>query len=226
MASCAAKDENLPLVKKEFKAYVQKTFDDPKSLKEIVEIAPHDTISIESIRALINITHEGIEQYRDLWKLTDSVRTEKMQAELKGPKPKRQPSYSEAIQGAMLVNEAQSLVVKTADAKIALYLAEARLKEMEEGLVYHPAVYVYEIKYRNQHNDGLKLESAYAYIDSLAGFKAIIPEKNDSGLISEDYYSVFKQSKECLIASNKVQSLYEQQKEKWDELMEFTQRFR
>lgn len=226
IVSCGPKDKNVSIVKKEFKAYVQKTFDDPSSLNEIVDITPHDTISLESIKSLINITNEGIEQYRELWQLKDSLSTEQMQSVLNGPKPKRQPSYSEAFQGAMLVNECQSLVRKTLDAKMTLYAAQSRLTDMDSALVYHPAVYVYEVKYRNQYSDGLKLESAYAYIDSLAGFKVIIPEKNDVDIISDDYYSVFKQSKECLIASKKVEELYEQQQEKWDELMEFTQRFR
>ena len=54
-ASCGPKDKNVPIVNKAFKAYVQKTFDDPNSLKEIVEIVPHDTISMESIKALVKL---------------------------------------------------------------------------------------------------------------------------------------------------------------------------
>ena len=36
--ACGPKDKNIALVKKEFQSYVQKNFDDPKMLKEIVEI--------------------------------------------------------------------------------------------------------------------------------------------------------------------------------------------
>lgn len=224
-ASCGPKDKNVPIVNKAFKAYVQKTFDDPNSLKEIVEIVPHDTISMESIKALVKITNDGIEQYRELWRLKDSVNTEQMQAVLKGPKPKRQPTYSESLKGNMLINEGYSLTVKIVEAKIALYPLQSRLNELGDRLVYHPAIYVYEVKYRNQYSDGLKLESAYAYIDSLAGFKVILPKKDDSEIISEDYHSVFKLSKECLIALNTVQELYEKQRNNWDELMELTKRF-
>lgn len=224
--SCAPKDKNLSIVRKEFKTYVQKTFNDPNSLKEIVEITPHDTISLESIRALINITNDGIEQFRGLWELTDSLNTARIQADLNGPKPKRQPSYSESVQGAMLINDVQSLMRRAVEAKIALISTQLRLKELEAGLEYHPAIYVYEVKYRNQQKDGLKLESAFAYIDSLAGFKVIIPELNHSDIISNDYYNAFKLSNECLNASNKVQEIYEKQKVKLDELMEFTQRFK
>ena len=226
--SCSPKDKNISLVKKEFNAYVQRTFDDPGSLREIVEISPYDTISRESIRGLINISNEGIEQYKELWHLKDSLNSEQMQSILKEPTPKRQPTYSEAVHGSLLINECKSFDYKKAEAKIELYSLQSRLlEELDKGLVYHPAIYVYEIKYRNLLKDGLKLESAYAYIDSLAGFKAILPEKNyNTSIISEDYYNVFQKCKECLIATDKIQELYEKQKEKWDELIEFTQRFR
>ena len=115
---------------------------------------------------------------------------------------------------------------RAVEAKIALISTQLRLKELEAGLEYHPAIYVYEVKYRNQQKDGLKLESAFAYIDSLAGFKVIIPELNHSDIISNDYYNAFKLSNECLNASNKVQEIYEIQKVNLDELKEFTQRFK
>ena len=225
IASCGSNDKNVPLVKKEFKTYVLKTFDDPSSFQEIVEIAPCDTISLESIKRLAKLTNEGIEQYRGMWKLKDSVRMEQMQAILNGPKPKRQPTYSEAVRGSMIIDEINSILSKTANATISLYNSQARLNKLDSSLVYHPAIYVYEIKYRNQKQDGLKLESAYAYIDSLAGFKTIVPQKNDSGIISDDYYKVFIQSKECLIATNKVQELYEKKDEKTNELLEYTKQF-
>ena len=226
IASCGPKDKNIPIVKKEFKAYVQNSFDDPSSLKEIVDIVPNDTISLDFMKALIDLTNTSIEQYRELWRLKDSVNTEQVQAIIKGPKPKRQPTYSEAIHGSELIDEYSSYLLKISEAKIALYSTQARLEALEKELVYHPAIYVYEIKYRNQLKDGLKLQAAYAYIDSLAGFKVIMPEKDDTSILSEDYNNVFQQSKECVIASDKVQYLYDKQKEKWDELMEYTQRFR
>ncbi|MBO7510831.1 MAG: hypothetical protein J6T35_06570 [Bacteroidales bacterium] len=223
--SCGSKDKNISIAKSEFKAYVQKTFDDPSSLKEIVEIAPHDTISLKSMRTIINMSIEGIEQRCELWKLKDSLNLEQLEAILKRGKAKRQPTFSEAIQGAMLLEECSSYADKISDAKKPLYLLKFQLQKLNTELAYHPAIYVYEIKYRHQLKDGLKLESAYVYIDSLSGFKAIMPEQDDTSIISEDYNNVFQKSKESLIATKKVEGLYEKQKENLDEIVKYTQKF-
>ena len=222
--SCGPKDKNVPIVKKQFNAYVQKTFDDPSSLKEIVEINATDTISYESIKALIKLTDEGIEQYRELWSLRDSIWTEQMQAMLKGRKPKREPTYSERYKGATLLDDCSSLTLKIAKEKMNLTSLQQRIKEKDSNLAYHPAIYVYEVLFRKQESDGLKLKRVYAYMDSESGFKGIMPKKDDSQIISEDYNDVFKLSKECLVSSNSIQGMYDEQKEKWEELQELAQR--
>ena len=223
--SCGPKDKNIPIVKKQFKAYVQKTFDDPSYLKEIVEISVVDTISYKSTMALIRITNEFIDQYRDIWHKKDSLLQEQMQAVLTGPKLKRKPTYSESYRLNKLVDECSSYSVKIAKQKNNLTLIQQRIKLKELYLSYHPAVYVYEVLFRQQESGGLKLKKVYAYVDSEVGFKSIIPQKDDS-LVSEDYNDIVKLCKDCLISMNPIQEMYDKQQETWEELQELDRRLR
>ena len=226
--SCGPRDKNISIVKNEFKNYVQKTFDDPRALKEIVEIVPQDTISMKSIIGLIELTEETLSLQLELWNFKDSIENKRQETELNSMyhvKPKRRPSYSESIKFEQLSEAYLESGRKKMDAKYSLYPLRSKLNDMKFGLTYRPAIYRYEVKYRKKCADGLKLESVYAYVDSLDGFKKIVPEIDDFEVIDEDYAAVLRKNKECLSEINRVEILYDKHKEAWDEFIGFVRRF-
>ena len=184
--TCSCGDKNMAVVKKEFKNYVQKTFDDPKSLKEIVEIIPHDTLSIEKMVSICSFTDSLISVNNELRSIKDSIRI--VETEILANKLKRSfnGSIIEAFQGQMIASEMMTLINNNIDLKKDLLANQILLQGYRDSLSYHPALYVYEISYRNQTPDGLKLESAFAYVDSLSGFKKILPKQDDSEMMHDE----------------------------------------
>lgn len=221
IVSCGQQDKRIALVKKEFKAYVNKNFDDPKSVKEIVEIIPKDTISLEKMKAICSITDEAISQSRQLYHLKDSLLTDKLEEYYNIIRKSRGLSYSDALTGQLIAIDLMSTFQKVIDTKKVLMLEQSQLKAIGDSLQYYAPLYLYEIKYRNMSNDGLKLETSYAYIDSLTGFKAILPKQNDMEMISSDYYTVIEKSADCMKTVEKIESLYKEQEEQFEKLDRF-----
>lgn len=208
--ACAPKDKNVSLVRNAFKDYVQKTFDDPKSLEEIIEIVPSDTISLEAIRLLVASTDSLIETSRELYHLKDSIWTEKLNDDLASLKKARNIGYSDAFSGQLLALRLAKLTQQVLDAKKSLIYQQDKMDKMCDSLTYRPALFTYSIKYRKQYPDGLKLETVYAYVDSLSGFKSILAEKNDSEMMNRDYFEVFDISKDCMISLGALDDFYHQ----------------
>ena len=114
---------------------------------------------------------------------------------------------------------------KIIDAKKVLAYQNASLDQLCDSLEYKPAIYSYDIKYRKQYPSGIKLETVYAYVDSLSGFKAILTEKSDTEMMSPEYSEVFEKSKECIVTLNRIDELYQQEEKQMEELIKFVQRF-
>lgn len=223
--SCGPKDKNISLVKKEFKSYVQKTFDDPKSMKEIVEIVASDTLSLDFMRRLSDLSIEGVAQSRKLFNMKDSLHTKELEEIYNDLKKNFKGSYADAFTAQLKVAEILSCATKIPDAKIKMIQNQIQMEGMRDSLTYHPAIYVYDIKYRNEYSSGLKLESAYAYIDSLSGFKGIFPDKCDTDVMCEEYVDIFEQSKKCLNSVNNTQELYNNYDEKVADFKDFIIRY-
>lgn len=221
LVSCGPKDKNIGVIKKEFKSFVQKTFDDPKSMKEIVEISATDTISLEFMRNLSSMTVDLMDTSLKLYKMKDSVATDQIEHAYKKMKKSFSGGYYEAFKGQLMATEIISLTQKSIDAKKSAYIAKEKMTAVRDSLSYHPALYVYEIKYRKETPDGLKLNSAYAYVDSLAGFKAILPEKDDTEMICEDYKKAFETSKQCYSVIGLLEDIYKKHDEKFEEFSDF-----
>ena len=226
LVCCSPTDKNIPIIKKEFKAFVRKTFDDPKALQEIVEITPRDTVSLSKIKALAELTDSTINLNRDMRHMKDSVQNVKMEGFYNDLMKSRNISYSDALTGRMFLAELMSTTQKEIDAKTKVANLQIKLNQLCDSLVYRPAIYSYEIKYRKQYPDGLKLETAYAYIDSLSGFKAILPKPSDSEIICTDYYDVFEQSKKCMIAVGELNAIVDQYDEQFEEFEKFVMRIK
>ncbi len=223
--ACGPKDKNIALVKKEFQSYVQKNFDDPKMLKEIVEIIPGDTLSLSKIKGMVAVTDSVISASRRLQSLKDSLSTAELNEHTKTLSKARNISYSDAFSGQLITIEAISIMRKIIDAKKVLAYQNASLDQLCDSLEYKPAIYSYDIKYRKQYPDGIKLETVYAYVDSLSGFKAILTEKSDTEMMSPEYGEVFEKSKDCMVTLNKIEELYQQEEKQMEELIKFVQRF-
>lgn len=222
--SCGPKDKNIGMVRKEFKNYVQKTFDDPKSLKEIVDISSTDTLSFEAVKGMCQVSLEGVDQAFQLYSMKDSIATAQLEVVYKSIRKTFNGGVYEAIQGQRLASDMISLLKKEIDAKKIARLNQSQMQKQMDSLTYHPALYVYEIKYRNQYSDGLKLESAFAYVDSLTGFRVILPQQNDNEVLCDEYQDAFDLSKKCLISINEIDALYKAHEEKWEEFSEFINR--
>ena len=219
--SCGQGDNNIGIVKKEFKNYVQKTFDDPKSMKEIVEIIPKDTLSFDSVKNLCLMTLDLMDSSFKLYSIKDSLATNQLENAYNDMRKTYRGGYYEAIQGQRMITELVSLVSKQIEAKTKARYEQSRMKAIYDSLSYYPALYVYEIKYRKQSDDGLKLESAYAYVDSLAGFKNIMSDQKDNEMMCEEYKDAVDESRKCTSRLKDIEALYDENDEKWEEFRKF-----
>ena len=219
--SCCCSGKNTAVVKKEFKNYVQKTFDDPKSLKEIVEIIPHDTLSIEKMVSICSFTDSLISVNNELRSIQDSIRMAETENLANKLKRSFNGSIIEAFQGQMIVSEMMTLINNEINLKKDLLANQILLQDYRDSLSYHPALYVYKISYRNQTPDGLKLESAFAYVDSLSGFKKILPKQDDSEMICEEYGRVVSVSQKCYSINEEINENQKKQDENAAELRDF-----
>lgn len=221
LVSCGPKDKNISVIKKEFNNYVQKTFDDPKSMKEVVEISATDTISLVFMRNLTSMTVDLVDKSSELYRMKDSVANAQLEQALKKMKKSFNGGYYEAFKGQLMATEVMSLAQKAIDARKMAYIARDQMAAIRDSLSYHPALYVYEIKYRNETHNGLKLNTAYAYVDSLVGFRAILPEKDDTEMLCDEYNTAFEKSKECHAILELLDEIYKKTDEKSEELLDF-----
>lgn len=218
LTACGPKDKNLSLVKKEFLSYVQNNFDDPKAVKEIVSIAAGDTVSLEKMKSLVALSDSTINATKELYRIKDSIATANLGVLASSITKQVSPYSSDAYTGRLVLVELMTLLRKTIAATETLYYQQSILNHLGDSLKYVPAVYVYEIKYRKRYPDGLKLETAYAYIDSLSGFKSICPERSDGDIMCPEYSAVFNKSKDCMVAIHELEELYRKRDENYEEL--------
>jgi len=73
LSACDNGDKNVIIARKEFVNHVQKTFDDPRTLKEIVDIFPADTISVDKLREMLHLTQKNCSLVLDAAQLQDSL---------------------------------------------------------------------------------------------------------------------------------------------------------
>lgn len=222
--SCGPKDRNISLVTKEFNKYVQNSFDDPKMLKEIVEIAPNDTISLLKIKSMVAMSDSLIDATRELHILKDSLGNAKLEEQYEVLRKSRNISYSDAFTGQLLVIDVMSTLQKIIELKKTLVIQQESLNKLCDSLKYKPALYIYSVKYRKQYPEGLKLETVYAYVDSLSGFKSISTARKDSEMMSPEYEAVFERSKDCMMTLSNLNNLYQKQDEQIEEFDKFFQR--
>ena len=114
-----------------------------------------------------------------------------------------------------------STLQKIIDLKKTLVFQQESLNQLCDSLEYKPALYIYDIKYRKQYPDGLKLETVYAYVDSLLGYKSILVEKKDSEMMCPEYEAVFEMSKDCMITLSNLEAIYQKKNQQIEEFDKF-----
>lgn len=201
--SCGHRDKNISVIKTEFKQYVRKNFDDPKTMKEIAEIVPIDTISREKMQYLADQTVQLITISLKAAHLKDSILTKTMESKAEDLKKygyRIRANYSDAVTASMKLLSLMSLLEQDINAQKVVTSYKFEMEASADSIIYSPPIYCYEIKYRQKESDGLKLKSNYAYVDSLSGFRVILPKRKDSDIICGNYKEVLDLSKKCLEA--------------------------
>lgn len=184
MSSCSSNDKNISIVKKEFKNYVQKTFDNPKELKEIVEITSSDTLSTDKLKSLLEQAADVCDLSYQSFNLADSMSTKNIQSINLDRRKTQSASYSTKYQIESLLNRMIGFALRGPVLKRNVLYSKDQLLSFKDSLKYEPPIYEYTVSYRVKKGDNIKLESCYAYIDSLEGFKTILPIR-----MSTDDYS-------------------------------------
>lgn len=185
--SCGNSDKNYSLIKKEFKKHVHKTFDDPNSLKEVVEIVPSDTFSIEKIKRMIQTSLETCDLAIETAHLEDSLQKTTLDVENIDRKKSRNSDFMTRMKVVNLVSTMMDLLSKNMSAIKDIYECKIPLEMLKDSLLYKAPVYEYEVRYRVKKGDELKLEKQYAYIDSLSGFNKISSDRMTGEEYSEQY---------------------------------------
>ena len=220
--SCKNLDPNTKVIRKEFKSFVQSNFDDPKNIKEIVEISPKDTLSREKIKLLANITIEYADLYLRAKEIKDSVYNVALERINPAKRRFRGDDY-DRIQGLKIITDLTSKRMDLIDKDYQIRLQKRWLQQELDTLIYAPAIYCYEIRYRIQTSEGIKLRSAFAYIDSLKGFQVVSENQNDSDMICAEYQNIFKKSREYSRLVDEASALLQEVEEN---LSEYEQWFR
>jgi len=189
--SCEPKE--IRTLKKEFKNYVNNTFDDPSAFKELVSILPYDTLSSVKTKTMFNNVIASSEESIAYFKEAINKHQEEMTEMVNKINPY---SYS-YYQRNKIQNLGQEVVLLLIDAlqdESRLILNVDEIKKFNDGIKYEIPIYGYEIKYRCRTEDGIKLMNCYGYIDSLKLFRAMRP----SQLTCDDYSLQQKQAYELL----------------------------
>lgn len=192
MASCSSHDKNVAVVKKEFKNYVQKTFDNPKELKEIVEIIPSDTLSTDKLKSILDQAAAVCDLSYQTFSLADSLSTKDIQLINLDTRKTQSASYSTRYQIESLLNRMIGFALRAPALKRNVLFSKDQLLSCKDSLKYEPPIYEYTVSYRVKKGDIIKLESSYAYLDSLEGFKKILPIKMTKDDYSEQMQDAFR----------------------------------
>lgn len=213
LAACTPKDENVAIVKKEFKNYIKKSFDDPNCFKEFVDIIPVDTISINSIHQFAdNYINHAENRYKEI-KRNDSIDQSKYDAVLQNMKKTGSVRKSNSVVTKFysLLSEQSDLLMEKLPIGINYVLDISEIKKMSDSIKYYPPLFVYDVKYRIKENEGLKLNNKYAYLDSLNRTVVFSDITNDLNIINQDYRSLVKHcldNNKLLDSYDSLQTLY------------------
>lgn len=182
-------DENIRVIKDQLPLYVRSNFDDPRSFKEIVEIIPTDTLSVENVKKIGTIAIELVDSSFVWMESLVSPAMDKLQNHLS------ELSYYELERKRFkVIPLVQSGLTRYELMEKNVY-DKILLKRMIDSLKYEAPIYGYEVKCRIKENGNLKLKTFYAYVDSLSGFKYIKTEPMTAEDYSPQFQEIFNDAK-------------------------------
>ena len=163
-------------IRKKFKEYVSLNFDDPKTFKEFVAVEANDTCSLWS---MLEVTKNGLEVGVSTKEWCDSLGQiqSKMIKEISTSINPKRVNNSMRIEGGELLRDYYECVTNELELLDSSIKLRSQIEEEIEGITYEPPLYGYSIKIRKKHNDALKLEEYFAYIDSSTNVIIIRPSK-------------------------------------------------
>lgn len=193
-SSCTPSKEDV--IKSAFKNYVASNFDDPKSLKEIVEINSLDTITHNSFKTIVT----SFDEMDKLLDETDSIikiKNHELDSFLV-VNNSRYRGYKRDQIGSVLSDGLFELQRQSRWFKDE-YPTKERLRIELDSLLNNLTNIVinsYEIKTRINNNGSLKLQSYYAIEDNIRNEMIIIDHKpvfDDYPQIAKDFYKTGKE---------------------------------
>lgn len=220
--ACGTNDKNVKVVEKEFRHYVQKTFDNPKDLKEVVEVLPSDTLSVIKLGNMLQMAYETCEMSRLASQKQDSIEKEIFNANLYDVRKVQKMDYPTRLKVTSIINTMMELTSKDLSLKKEVLLCEQPIMNLKDSLHYEAPIYEYAINYRVKQGEGLKLKTEYAYIDSLKGFLKIMPERMTDEDYSEQYRKALSLITTAMVNTKKLSAITTQRKENTDEFESVT----
>lgn len=184
-------------IKTEFKKYVSSNFDDPNSLKEIVNIEQIDTVSYESIRESVVALHA----IDSLAIVCDSIEKEQSTIILSKIRAHQYSSYYKNDLRNLTMRKielSREMIAWLDDYGNSLHIMsdslDRTLKNLE-GL----CVFQYRIKTRVKEDKDLKLKDYYALEDSI-GFRFFdeTPTFNDYSEGTAEFYKVAREYEDII----------------------------
>ena len=218
IVACGSKDRSVQLIQKEFKKYVHLTFDDPKALKEIVLISPSDTLSTEKLKNMIQMALETCDNSLELAHMEDSLQEKTLKPNNIDTRKAQNMEFSTRLKVSSLLSTMVNLISKNMASKTEVILCKDPLIAFADSIKYEAPIYEYSISYRVKRGEGLKLETQYAYIDSLRGFIKILPAQMTKDEYSEQLRKGVSLISDALLKCDKLMDITKQRRENAEEL--------
>lgn len=176
------------LIEKAFKEYVNKNFDDPNSLKEIISIEIEDTLSTTKTEAFITgIFNSSDSLFKRLYFMSDSLGAihnsnfEKIKSSYRLTNKYRGDSNVLKMIADLLENTNEEFSYKTSSEYQELKIAQASLNNALDSLKKDSTFIVtYKVRTRVLQKDGLKIMDYYAQLSD----KSIIEIFDNNNLSS------------------------------------------
>ena len=193
LASCGSRSDKVTKsIEREFRQYVVQNFDNPKSIKEIVDISIIETICARKFfsDSLIETADTLLTSYAKLKRL----RTDQHISRATSRNINR-VRHSDRMRMANNMTEGISISTRIIGLRNVHNLLKDELIAKAEGMEKEPPIYIYQIRFRQSVNNDIRLQTYYASYTK-ADKKITILKNLDESLGkyngSEVYYELAK----------------------------------
>ncbi len=223
-------------VKRQFKLFASENFDDPNSIKEIISVEPHDTVSLYKAGNVVLSIQKNCDLVFKLSNAVDSVNNAKLTAQTSSmDKLASKMELSELYTGLRLIGNIMSLSNSEVDDIVKWRAKEHILNEKTKGLldtidmIISPPLYGYRIKFRQNIKNELKIQEYYGYVDSLSQNIVIRNSTMDfdsTNEINDTYKVLYNLLVEYRALISEVEQAVDNKNKAYDEWFDFANRHR